>query len=158
MATPHEAAADDPVRRDVVLAAWVRDARRRTMEVVEDLSDEQLLGPQLRIVNPLLWEIGHVAWFQEKWALRHAADRPPIRADADALYDSAAVPHETRWDLLLPSLEETLRYMDQVRDRLLERLRQGEPSRDDRYFILLSVFHEDMHTEAFTYTRQTLGY
>src|SRR2546429_267880 len=77
MATPHEAAADDPVRRDVVLAAWVRDARRRTMEVVEDLSDEQLLGPQLRIVNPLLWEIGHVTWFQEKWALRHAGGEAP---------------------------------------------------------------------------------
>src|SRR2546429_7765546 len=34
MATPHEAAADDPGRRDVVLAPWGRDARRRTMEVV----------------------------------------------------------------------------------------------------------------------------
>jgi len=29
------------------------------------------VGPQLRIENPLLWEIEHVTWFQEKWALRH---------------------------------------------------------------------------------------
>jgi len=103
VATPQQAAADGSVKRDAALAAWVRDARRRTLEVVADLSDEQLLGPQLRIVNPLLWEIGHVAWFQEKWALRRAGDTAPIRADADSLYDSAAIPHDTRWSLPLPS-------------------------------------------------------
>src|SRR5947208_1333853 len=158
MATPHEAAADDPVRRDVVLAAWVRDARRRTMEVVEDLSDEQLLGPQLRIVNPLLWEIGHVTWFQEKWALRHAGGEAPMRADSDSLYDSAAIPHDTRWNLRLPSRDDTLAYMRAVRDRVLERIESGRLTERDRYFITLAVFHEDMHTEAFTYTRQTFGY
>jgi iron(II)-dependent oxidoreductase len=140
------------------LADWVCDARERTRALVADLTPAQLLGPRLSQVNPLLWEIGHVAWFQEKWALRHAAGQPPIRADADALYDSSAVAHDTRWDLLLPGPDETLRYLDAVRDRVLERLRGREPTRDDRYFVLLSVFHEDMHTEAFTYTRQTLSY
>src|SRR5438105_14759308 len=96
MATPQQAAADSSVKRDADLAAWVRDARQRTLELVADLSDEQLMGPQLRIVNPLLWEIGHVTWFQEKWALRHAGGEAPIRAHGDALYDSAAIPHDTR--------------------------------------------------------------
>ncbi len=146
------------MKRDAALAAWVRDARRRTLEVVADLSDEQLLGPQLRIVNPLLWEIGHVAWFQEKWALRRAGDTAPIRADADSLYDSAAIPHDTRWSLPLPSRADTLSYMMAVRDRVLERIEQGKLTEDDRYFITLGVFHEDMHTEAFTYTRQTHGW
>jgi len=158
MATPHEAAADDPGRSDVVLAAWVRDARRRTMEVVEDLSDEQLHGPQLRIVNPLLWEIGHVTWFQEKWALRHAGGEAPMRADSDSLYDSAAIPHDTRWNLRLPSRDDTLAYMRAVRNRVLERIERGNLTESDRYFITLAVFHEDMHTEAFTYTRQTHGW
>ena len=58
------------------LAAWVEDARSRTLALVADLGDEQLLGPRLRIVNPLLWEIGHVAWFQEKWVLRHVLGHP----------------------------------------------------------------------------------
>src|SRR5438445_2709748 len=140
------------------LAGWVEDARQRTFELVEDLADDQLMGPRLAIVNPLLWEIGHQAWFQEKWVLRHSAHEKPIRPDADALYDSAAVAHDTRWDLALPSREETLRYMSSVRDRVVERLLKKEPSREEIYFVLLSVFHEDMHTEAITYTRQTLGY
>jgi iron(II)-dependent oxidoreductase len=140
------------------LAEWVRDARRRSFELVADLSDEQLIGPRLAIVNPLLWEIGHVAWFQENWVLRHAGKQKPIRDDADALYDSAAVAHDTRWDLPLPSRQATLAYMRQVRDRVLERIERPDLSDDDIYFVRLSVFHEDMHNEAFTYTRQTLEY
>lgn len=139
------------------LPAWVRDARERTFELVADLTHDQLLGPRLPIVNPLLWEIGHMAWFQEKWLLRHVGRQKPIREDGDALYDSAAIPHDTRWDLPLPSRQETLSYMRQVRDRVLDRLRQREPDEAEVYFLLLSVFHEDMHAEAFTYTRQTRG-
>ena len=158
MATPQQASTDNSVKRDTELAVWVRDARQKTLEVVADLSDEQLMGPQLRIVNPLLWEIGHVTWFQEKWALRHAGGEVPIRADADSLYDSAAVAHDTRWDLPLPSRADTLAYMTAVRDRVLERIERGNLTEQERYFIMLGVFHEDMHTEAFTYTRQTHGW
>ncbi len=140
------------------LVSWVRDARERTLEIASDLSDEQLMGPQLDITNPLLWEIGHVSWFQERWALRHALGEPPLRPDADALWDSTAIPHDTRWSLPLPSRDETIRYLGAVRDRVAERLEQREPSPAFFYHVLYSVFHEDMHTEAFTYTRQTLGY
>jgi iron(II)-dependent oxidoreductase len=128
------------------------------MDLVADLTDEQLMGPPLAIINPFLWEIGHVAWFQEKWVLRGAAGERPIRADGDSLYDSAAIAHDTRWDLPLPSREQTLAYMRGVRDRVIERLEAGKVDNAERYLTCLSVFHEDMHTEAFTYTRQTLGY
>lgn len=140
------------------LAEWVWEARQRTYELIADLHDNQLFGPRLTILNPLLWEIGHIAWFQEKWVLRQGGTTASLRADADALYDSAAIPHDTRWDLPLPNREETLAYLRAVRDRVVEQLRQREVSKETIYFTLLSVFHEDMHTEAITYTRQTLSY
>src|ERR1051325_7753603 len=34
------------------------------------IEGERLLGPKLAIVNPPLWEIGHVGWFQETRGLR----------------------------------------------------------------------------------------
>jgi iron(II)-dependent oxidoreductase len=139
------------------LAGAVLDSRRRSLELLRDLDDDQLLGPRLPIVNPLLWEMGHLAWFAEKWVLRHVGQRPPLRSDADALFDSSAVPHDTRWDLPLPSRAETLGYMNQVQERILDVVHRG-PTAEEAYFILLSVFHEDMHGEAFLYTRQTLGY
>jgi gamma-glutamyl hercynylcysteine S-oxide synthase len=138
------------------LTEWVRDARRQTWALIADLSDEQLLGQPLAITNPLLWEIGHITWFQEKWVLRRLG-QPSLRANADALYDSAAVPHDVRWDLPLLARQKTLAYMQAVLDRVLELL-EKPVQEEDRYFVKLAVFHEDMHTEAFTYTRQTLGY
>ena len=75
-----------------------------------------------------------------------------MRAHGDALYDSAKVAHDTRWHLPLPSRAETIRYMEEVRDRVVDLIDC------DAYFVLLSVFHEDMHDEAFLITRQTLSY
>ena len=140
------------------IAAWAQDARQRTLELVADLTDEQFRVPRLEIINPFQWEIGHVAWFQEKWVLRHAAGQPPLLAEADALYDSAAVHHDTRWDLLLPGRGETEAYLKAVLGRVVDRLRDGRTDESEAYFHLLCIFHEDMHDEAFTYTRQTLSY
>lgn len=140
------------------LATWISDSAQRALDLVADLSDEELLGPRLPIVNPLHWEIGHLAWFQEKWILRHVLGRAPIRADGDSLYDSSAVAHDLRWDLPLPPRRETVAFLETVRDRVLDCLRSEKLSADLQYFNLLSIFHADMHNEAFTYTRQTLGY
>jgi iron(II)-dependent oxidoreductase len=115
------------------LAQAVADARRRTFALVADLDDEQLFGPRLAIVNPLHWEIGHLAWFQEHWVLRDGGTRPSLRADADSLYDSMAVAHDTRWDLPLPSREETIEYLVAVRDAVL-RLLEGGPDARQKYF------------------------
>ena len=140
------------------LGEWVRDARQRTLDLVADLDDEQLMGPCLPIINPMLWEIGHVAWFQEKWVLRHVCKRKPIRQDADAIWDSIAIPHTSRWDLPLPSRDTTIAYMCDVRDHVIEALQDDACSERLSYFVRYTTFHEDMHNEAFTYTRQTLGY
>ncbi len=136
----------------------LRDARSRTLALIADLDDDQLLGPRLAIVNPLLWEIGHLAWFQSNWVLRHLRGLPLSRPDADRLYDSFKVAHDTRWDLPLPSRSETLRYMETELERAIEQLNARPLDPDSTYFHRLVLFHEDMHDEAFTYTRQTLAY
>jgi iron(II)-dependent oxidoreductase len=140
---------------DVVAA--LKDARRRTLELVSDLSDEQLRVPLLPIINPIVWEIGHVGWFQERWALRHTRGEAPLLEYGDSLWDSAAVAHDTRWDLPLPSRAETVDYMTRVLDGVIDGLESRPLTDADRYFCWLAVMHEDMHSEALTYTRQTLG-
>jgi len=145
--------------RETELGKQLRDARERTLALVRDLDGNQWLGPKLAIVNPPLWELGHVGWFQERWCLRYngsAALSPSIMPQADQLYDSATVAHDTRWGLPLPNLDQTLAYLEAVLQRVLEKSGPG----DDRlnYFAQLALFHEDMHGEAFFYTRQTLGY
>src|SRR5437868_10502113 len=141
------------------LGAMLTDARQNTLALVSDLTDEQMKVPRIEIINPPVWEMGHIAWFQEKWALRHLRGLDSIQPDADGFWDSAAVAHDERWELALPSRQETLRYMQQVLDRVLERLDHDSAVTDeDVYFHWLPIMHEDMHAEALAYTRQTLGY
>jgi len=137
------------------------DSRARALRVTGNLDGARLLGPKLSIVNPPLWEIGHVSWFQERWCLRWRPDgslADSLLPGADALYDSAAVAHDTRWDLPLPDLVATRAYGERVLERVRERLAREADNDDLRYFVRLATFHEDMHAEAFHYTRQTLGY
>jgi iron(II)-dependent oxidoreductase len=131
--------------------------RARTRHLTEDLSAEQLMGPMLPIVNPVLWEIGHVGWFHEYWTLRHAHGEPPLLDRADQLWNSSTVAHATRWGLDLPDRGGVFGYMTDVLDRQVDRLSEGVGV-SDRYFYELSIRHEDMHVEALAYTRQTLGY
>jgi iron(II)-dependent oxidoreductase len=113
----------------------------------------------LAIVNPPLWEIGHVAWFQEFWLLRQLRKQIPLLENGDRLYNSTDVAHDTRWELLLPNRDQTLSYMTEVIERCIARIAgSAELSPDEFYFYCLATFHEGMHAEALAYTRQTLGY
>src|SRR2546423_5105885 len=140
----------------------LQEVRARTLALVADLDEEQTIGPRLSIVNPLRWEIGHIAWFQEYWVLRHLNHRAPILEGADTLYDSARVAHETRWDLPLPSKAETMTYMQSVLDQVVDLYSQKKDASgltdDGAYFLSLVLLHEDMHAEAITYARQTLAF
>ena len=152
----YPATPDAAALRSMLLAV-----RERTLEYAHALTGERLLGPRLAIVNPPLWEIGHLGWFQEHWCLRYRPREetvPSLIENADALYDSAAVPHDVRWILPLPGLESTLDYLERVLRGVLLRLDREGATGDLGYFLQLAAFHEDMHCEAFTYTRQTLGY
>src|SRR5262245_58748382 len=149
------------------LIGHLQEARARLLNLVADLDDEQMTGERLAVVNPLRWEIAHVAFFQEFWLLRHLrgldAIWPAPHLDPDKLYDSARVAHDTRWDLPLPSKRETIAYMRRILDRVTEETMKGAgylrdaDGYDEAYFLELALLHEDMHSEAITYTRQTLA-
>ena len=121
-------------------------------------------------LNPPLWELGHIGWFQSHWIARnpqrgrgrHAdPDAPrsaPRRAGADALYDSSRVPHDSRWQLPLPGADATRDDLAQQLDDTLALLRTvPADDADGLYFFRLALLHEDMHHEAALYMARSLG-
>lgn len=158
------AKSESDVKPSAQLVGELRKTRGHTLELVADLSDEQLIGPRLQIVNPLLWEFGHLAWFQEFWVLRHLGNQPPILKQGGELYDSARVAHDTRWDLPLLERDETLAYMGRVLEGVINQASDESEGMtdaegyDQEYFLNLVLLHEQMHDEAIAYTRQTLSY
>lgn len=141
-----------------MLAEDLIASRQRLERIIAPFHGERLLGPKLAIVNPPLWEIGHVGWFQEHWCLRFGSGKDSLLKGADRLYDSSAIPHDVRWDLPLPTIAATKAYLANVQERVLERLHREPENEQLRYFVRLATYHEDMHGEAFHYTCHTLGY
>jgi gamma-glutamyl hercynylcysteine S-oxide synthase len=84
------------------LVRCVHDARERTLALVADLDEAQLEVPLLALVNPLRWELGHVAFFYEACLLQVLGRTAPLLAEAENLYDSFIVDHDDRWSLPLP--------------------------------------------------------
>jgi iron(II)-dependent oxidoreductase len=120
-------------------------------------------------LNPPLWELGHIGWFQDYWIARNpqsglglradpdALRHPPRRADADGLYNSSLVPHDSRWQLPLPDAVATQDDLAQQLDETLALLRQAVAGDDGLYFFRLALLHEDMHHEAALYMARGLG-
>lgn len=122
-------------------------------------------------LNPPLWELGHVAWFQEWWIARNRqralgtacdpdrARGPSLLAQADAWYDSSRVAHRTRWTLPLPDADGTREYLARTLAQTLALLDELPPAAADSalYFFRLVALHEQMHAEAALYMAQSLG-
>ena len=140
------------------LHAALDDSRARLLALYAELpADLWQAVPCLKIINPPRWEIGHVAWFAERWCLRRREDgfaASRFLHDPDRWYDSSSVPHAARWTLDLPELAATRTYLAAVLDACHAALdRDGA----DPYYFQLALYHEDMHCEALHYTLQTLG-
>ncbi len=158
------------------LAVALTDSRSQTLATFSAL--QQALAeaarevPSLPQFNPPLWELGHIGWFQAHWvgrnpqrlrgwdaepdAPRLPAPRSTNRSESDALYDSANVPHATRWSLPLPDADATRADLAAQLEQTLSVLK-GAPH-DDRalYFHRLVLLHEDMHHEAALYRADAL--
>lgn len=150
------------------LAEALQDARHYTLALFDRFlaagMDDPASVPFLPIVNPPLWELGHVAWFAEWFVLREAQSSNPTSAlrhslltKGDDWFDSNLVPHRTRWLLDLPTAGALKTYCYEVLDRVLDKLGKAQGEEMDLTPYRLVLAHEDMHGEAFAYTLQTLG-
>ncbi|HJW54074.1 MAG TPA: selenoneine synthase SenA [Burkholderiaceae bacterium] len=150
------------------LADALQDARHYTLALFDCFAaaglDVPENVPRLPIVNPPLWELGHIAWFAEWFILREATSSAPVAASGNSLltrgddwFDSNTVPHRARWTLGLPGPGALKMYCREVLDRVLDRLARADSNDNALYPYRLALAHEDMHGEAFLYSLQTLG-
>ena len=140
------------------LSARVQEARRRTLELVDDLTDAQWSGTPTPIANPIRWEVGHVANFYERFLLYELGLTDPLIENGIALYNSFVLDRDDRWDAPLPSRRGTLEYLRHVTWYVLDWLQRHEPDPWETYLYLTAVLHEEMHIEALTWYRQTQGF
>jgi gamma-glutamyl hercynylcysteine S-oxide synthase len=141
-----------------LLKDWLIETNERTRNILVNLKPGQELVPTLEILNPPHWEFGHLTWFHEFWVHRKGQiSKPSLLSNADLFFNSSEIAHTDRWTIEMPSLKSLLQYNLEVFQKTLELL-QGTVDSETEYFIQLSIFHQDMHNEAFAYMWQTLAY
>jgi iron(II)-dependent oxidoreductase len=156
-----------------VLSLALMDARNHTLHLFAQfqsaLEASDFVVPKLPSLNPPLWELGHVGWFQEHWIGRNLQRSrgalcdpfgprlPSMKPGADRWWNSSQVPHDTRWSLDLPDVDGCRAYLLNTLESTLELLERADTTDDALYFYRLCLFHEDMHAEAMVMAAQTLG-
>jgi iron(II)-dependent oxidoreductase len=124
--------------------ADLAETRQRTLDLVAGLDHETLHRPLSRLMSPLVWDLGHIAAYEDLWAVHRLADEPLLRPDLAALYDAFETPRAVRGDLPLLGYDDALDYLHAVRDRTLRVLDDRGPGELHE----LVVRHELQHTET----------
>ncbi|MBA2546019.1 MAG: SUMF1/EgtB/PvdO family nonheme iron enzyme [Solirubrobacterales bacterium] len=123
------------------------------MTLVEPLSEEQLNRVYSPILSPLIWDLGHIANFEEQWLIREIAGREALRGDLGALYDAIEQPRKVRGELPILTADEVFPYMEQVRERTLEvlddlELDPSNPLLAGGFVYEMLLAHEHQHNET----------
>ena len=159
-----------------LLSLALIDARNQTLRWAA--ACEAALGPAAWSVpealqagvDPPLWVIGHIGWFQEHWIARNVQRQRGERCDpthpklasilpeADRCFDPSGAPKASRWTMALPDLQTLKQYLVDTLETTLELL-DATPDEDDAlHFYRLALFHEDRRFEAFAELAQAVGF
>jgi iron(II)-dependent oxidoreductase len=136
-------------------------ARARTLELIELLTDDQLLRQHAPIMSPIVWDLGHIANYEEQWSLRALDPQAPLDPSLDRMYDPIANPRPMRKNLPLLGREDVLAYMQEVRLRVRRQLARAtfdpsDPLVADGYVYKMIAQHEAQHTETILQTIQLI--
>ena len=140
------------------LAERLREARARTYLLVAPLSDEELHTQHDPLMSPILWDLGHIAHFEELWLTRNL-DGPIEFVEMPGMYNPFEHARSTRGALPLPGLADCRAIMDEIRSRVLARvaatdLDGANPLLRDGYVYRMVLQHEYQHNETILQTLQ----
>jgi iron(II)-dependent oxidoreductase len=141
------------------LLASLQQSREHVLELLNSLDARQAKVPYLSGINPPIWEVGHAAFFFERFILQNLDKTPSYNPALDDIWDSFELAHEDRWqEGLFPDKPDTLRYFDDTFNKVKQRIENKPLTDSDLYLYKYAIFHLNMHIESMVWARQSLGY
>jgi len=157
--TPAEAAQEGghTLSRDRI-ADLLTEARARTLLLVSPLSDEDLARQHDPLMSPIVWDLGHIAEFEDLWLRQNLTGSSEYR-DIRGMFDPFENPRATRAQLPLPSRSECLDLLASVRRAVLDGLEgvdlaADDPLLDEGFVFRMVLQHEYQHNETILQTLQ----
>jgi gamma-glutamyl hercynylcysteine S-oxide synthase len=145
-----------PSKADI--ARLLTEARDRTSLLISGLSDEDLHRQHDPLMSPIIWDVGHIAHFEELW-LTQNLDGPIEFSEMPGMYNPFEHPRATRASLALPTLAHMMTRLREIRARVLDRLDRLEwdddnPLLEGGYVYNMVLQHEYQHNETILQTLQ----
>lgn len=119
--------------------------RARTLELVAHLADEDMERQLDPIMSPLVWDLGHIAAYEDLWLVHRLGGEPLLRPELAAFYDAFETPRAKRGDIEILGRADAERYLADVRERTV-----AITERDGADPVLheMVLRHELQHTET----------
>lgn len=140
------------------LAELLAEARARTLLLIAGVAEEDLRRQHDPLMGPIIWDLGHIAHFEELWLLGNLEGE--IRfGEMPGMFNPFENPRAVRERLELPGLAATLDHMAETRARVLALLAMLDPASDnpllrDGYVYRMVAQHEYQHGETILQTLQ----
>lgn len=140
------------------IAELLREARERTVHLIDLVSDEDLQIQHSPLMSPIVWDLGHIAHFEELWLTRNVHGTVEF-GEMPGVYNPFEHPRRVRGALELPGRAEMLEILADVRQRVLSKLETldleaGDPLLRDGYVYAMVAQHEYQHNETMLQTLQ----
>lgn len=138
--------------------ALLGEARERTLRLVESVSEADMNRVHDPLMSPLVWDLGHIAAYEDLWLCQRAGGLESLRPDLAGTYDATETPRRVRGDTSYLRLAEVHDFLDGVRERALSVLERADLSDDSdplkrRGFVWeLVLQHEHQHGETMLQT------
>jgi gamma-glutamyl hercynylcysteine S-oxide synthase len=137
---------------NLLAARHLDDARARTWSLLEPLDDDELVHQVSPLMSPLVWDLAHIAHYEERWLLRSLVDAPATDVRFDDLYDAFRHPRRERAALPILAPDAARDYAHEVRARALDVLDHlvldERPLSRDAFVYGMVVQHEHQHQET----------
>lgn len=137
------------------------EARSRTLELIAPLSDSDVTRQHDPLMSPIVWDLGHIAHFEEVWLLENIDGTGSGTEGLRGIYDAFRHPRATRDRLPLPDRATSLDYLADVRRAVLRRMERIDPTADTAllrggYVFNMVLQHEYQHNETILQTLQLM--
>jgi len=127
-------------------------ARERTLALVAHLDDEQLRQVHSPLMSPLVWDLGHIAAYEDLWIAHRHGELELLRPQLADLYDAFETPRAVRGEIGALGPRDARAYLEAVRTRTVETI--AERGVGDGVVCEMVIRHELQHGETM---RQTLA-
>ena len=145
--------------KKAVIVEGLREARERTRLLLAGVSEENLVRQHDPLMSPLIWDFGHIGNYEELWLLEKAHGKVLSNRELYDIYNASLHPREERPSLNLLDWTAANRYLDAIREAVLETLEDANLDGDDPllksgFVYNMIVQHEAQHNETMLQTLQ----